>query len=107
MATLHLPLYCSGHIYFNAYIHKIMPYIFPYSCHPFTGECECEPGWDLPHCDIPCPAPFYGEKCEETCDCDWDTGAQCNPVDGTCICPRGYLGDRYVCVCIMYAGSRW
>lgn len=32
----------------------------------------------------------YGEDCLHRCNCG--LSAQCDPVDGTCICPPGFTG---------------
>ena len=60
-------------------------------CHPWTGECECKPGWDGTMCLRPCPFYTYGKGCRNNCNCKND--AQCSPVNGTCICAAGvHLG---------------
>lgn len=63
-------------------------FVFVYcSCHPWSGKCECNAGWDGVTCSRPCPFNSYGEGCRNTCDCLHD--AQCLPADGTCVCPPG------------------
>jgi Laminin EGF-like (Domains III and V). len=56
-------------------------------CHPWTGDCECKPGWDGKMCSRPCPFYTYGKGCRNNCNCKND--AQCTPVNGTCICAAG------------------
>jgi hypothetical protein len=56
-------------------------------CHPWTGECDCKPGWDGKMCSRPCPFYMYGKGCHNTCSCKND--AQCSPINGTCICAAG------------------
>ncbi|KAF2348304.1 Laminin EGF domain, partial [Trinorchestia longiramus] len=57
-------------------------------CHPWTGECECKPGWAGVTCSRACPFYKYGEKCSKSCQCK--NGAFCNPINGTCTCAPGY-----------------
>ena len=64
-------------------------------CHPWTGECECKPGWDGTMCSRPCPFYTYGKGCRNNCNCKND--AQCSPVNGTCICAAGaHLSGLYM-----------
>ena len=34
---------------------------------------------------------FYGRNCEKECDCKF---LDCNPFNGTCLCPSGWIGRR-------------
>jgi hypothetical protein len=67
--------------------HISMKPVFCCRCHPWTGECDCKPGWDGKMCSRTCPFYTYGKGCHNTCNCKND--AQCSPVNGTCICAAG------------------
>ncbi|XP_078702333.1 uncharacterized protein LOC144928142 [Branchiostoma floridae x Branchiostoma belcheri] len=59
-------------------------------CDRWTG-CVCEAGWTGPTCDTPCPAGTFGTNCEP---CRCKNGAECNPFNGTCICPPDLTGKN-------------
>lgn len=58
-----------------------------FSCHPWTGFCECLAGWDGMTCSRPCPLYTFGQGCRRKCVCN--NNAQCLPNNGTCICGLG------------------
>lgn len=39
-----------------------------------------------------CPRGWFGENCEERCDCIGDR--PCHPITGTCSCPAGHHGAK-------------
>lgn len=41
-------------------------------------------------CQLECPASTYGENCANKCTCKND--GQCDPVNGSCVCPPGWTG---------------
>lgn len=41
-------------------------------------------------CGNKCPDGTWGLNCNKTCDCH--NGAGCDHVNGSCICPPGYMG---------------
>lgn len=43
-------------------------------------------------CNETCSDDTFGVNCSNMCDCE--NGAICNPVDGTCLCSPGYVGER-------------
>ena len=77
------------------------------SCHSWTGECLCKPGFSGTHCHRPCPTYTFGQDClqvsfpdlpfqmltllVQVCSCKND--AYCEPEDGTCVCSPGWLGS--------------
>ena len=63
-----------------------------FSCHPWTGHCDCLPGWTGDYCSRPCPPLTFGKDCQKTCNCM--NGALCDPVTGDCICENGYIGEQ-------------
>lgn len=63
-----------------------------FSCHAWTGECDCKPGWDSKDCTRPCPLLSYGKGCTGLCECEND--AQCSHVNGTCLCGPGFTGPK-------------
>lgn len=62
------------------------------TCHPWSGECQCKPGWSGETCNQPCPLFKYGKNCEHRCNCT--NNASCDPVNGTCICQPGFRGTK-------------
>ncbi|KAG1679193.1 Protein draper [Nymphon striatum] len=58
-------------------------------CHPWTGECNCKPGWTGKRCGRPCSGFNFGKYCAEVCNCN---GATCDHIDGACTCSSGYTG---------------
>ncbi|XP_066263495.1 uncharacterized protein [Branchiostoma lanceolatum] len=59
-------------------------------CDRWTG-CVCEAGWTGPTCDTSCSSGKFGTNCEQQCRCE--NGAECNPFNGTCICPPDRKGE--------------
>ncbi len=43
------------------------------------------------HCDLPCAAGYYGDDCQNVCNCH--NGAECNHITGKCICAPGELRE--------------
>ena len=39
-----------------------------------------------------CGGSSFGEYCLKQCDCQ--NGAKCEPVDGKCVCTKGWHGDK-------------
>ncbi|KAI3361809.1 hypothetical protein L3Q82_001966 [Scortum barcoo] len=62
------------------------------SCHPMSGECTCQPGWSGLYCNETCTPGFYGESCQQVCQCQ--NGADCHSVTGECICAPGFTGPN-------------
>lgn len=60
----------------------------PFSCHPMSGECTCQPGWSGLYCNETCTPGFFGEACHQVCQCQ--NGADCHSVSGECICAPGF-----------------
>ncbi|GFQ74790.1 protein draper, partial [Trichonephila clavata] len=54
-------------------------------------ECECQPGFGGPTCNISCPSGKYGSQCERDCICQ--NKALCDPVTGACACKPGWQGS--------------
>ncbi|CAC5357941.1 unnamed protein product [Mytilus coruscus] len=59
-------------------------------CHPVTGECLCEPGFNGKDCSKECSAGFYGPSCIYECKCS--RTSVCNTQTGECTCDRGWIG---------------
>ncbi|XP_077442493.1 multiple epidermal growth factor-like domains protein 10 isoform X1 [Vanacampus margaritifer] len=59
-------------------------------CHPMSGECTCLSGWSGLYCNETCTPGFYGESCQQVCQCQ--NGADCHSVTGKCVCAPGFLG---------------
>ena len=67
-------------------------------CHPWTGECQCRPGYSGAHCHRPCPLYTWGRRCDHVCSCE--NSATCSPVDGSCSCAPGWRGPRCDSPCV-------
>jgi len=77
-------------------------------CDPVDGTCVCLSGFIGSNCIdsklfqvqkltrstnyfiTVCPEGTFGDNCEQECQCQ--NGANCNHVDGTCVCSAGYMG---------------
>uniref|UniRef100_M3YKH0 Multiple EGF like domains 10 n=1 Tax=Mustela putorius furo TaxID=9669 RepID=M3YKH0_MUSPF len=59
-----------------------------HSCHPMSGECACKPGWSGLYCNETCSPGFFGEACQQICNCQ--NGADCDSVTGKCTCAPGF-----------------
>lgn len=59
-----------------------------------SGTCTCQPGFTGDNCDSACPPKTYGRDCMQTCECNWENTASCNPVTGECKCIEGWNGKR-------------
>ncbi|GIY58031.1 putative multiple epidermal growth factor-like protein 10 [Caerostris darwini] len=64
------------------------------TCNVATGICECFAGFTGEKCDDECPRNTFGVDCHYTCNCS--SQAKCNPEDGSCLCPPGFMGDKFV-----------
>ena len=51
-------------------------------CDPWSGECECKPGFSGPECQRPCPVYTYGQGCSQVtrCPCVSPPPGRCAPV---------------------------
>ncbi|XP_061455976.1 N-acetylglucosamine-1-phosphodiester alpha-N-acetylglucosaminidase isoform X2 [Rhineura floridana] len=56
-----------------------------------TG-CLCDAGWMGSNCSEACPRGSYGDGCIQKCLCL--SGAECDPVHGSCNCPAGFQGTH-------------
>ncbi|XP_011498129.1 PREDICTED: multiple epidermal growth factor-like domains protein 10 [Ceratosolen solmsi marchali] len=64
------------------------------------NECTCDPGYQGQDCayDVmnvclkECPQGTWGQGCKNECNCIRDMS--CNPVNGKCKCPPGWMGSR-------------
>ncbi|XP_071941157.1 uncharacterized protein [Antedon mediterranea] len=59
-------------------------------------KCECMPGWQGEHCNMPCDEGAYGQHCNQTCDC---VNGMCSNIDGECICETGWSGTTCNMTC--------
>lgn len=57
-----------------------------------AGGCQCSAGYHGADCAEVCVTGSYGEQCVGRCQCEH--GATCQPVDGYCVCPPGYMGHH-------------
>lgn len=64
------------------------------SCHPVSGECLCQAGWSGIYCNETCAPGFYGEECQQVCQCQ--NGADCHGVTGQCICAPGFQVNTHL-----------
>lgn len=64
------------------------------TCNSATGVCECFAGFTGPSCDDECPPHTFGVDCKQKCTCS--SLATCDPMDGSCLCPPGYTGEKFV-----------
>ncbi|XP_066282419.1 uncharacterized protein [Branchiostoma lanceolatum] len=77
-------------------------------CDPVDGSCICARDQWGELCQnsylLVCPPGLYGDECEHTCapgrfglqcsrDCNCQNNAPCDPVNGSCICAEGQLGE--------------
>ncbi|GBN79521.1 hypothetical protein AVEN_122750-1 [Araneus ventricosus] len=53
-------------------------------CSPFSGVCNCDPGFTGKYCELECMPGFFGKNCKNECQCN--TGCLCHPVTGKCSC---------------------
>ena len=67
------------------------PILHCFSCHPWTGECFCKPGYSGSHCHRHCPILYHGPGCSNLCTCQ--NSAYCDHVNGSCLCSPGWVGD--------------
>ena len=56
-----------------------------------NGTCNCTAGYRGLTCNDVCAYGTYGDRCEETCDCN---GSPCHHVTGECMCGSGYKGSN-------------
>ncbi|GFV34813.1 multiple epidermal growth factor-like domains protein 10 [Trichonephila clavipes] len=64
------------------------------TCNAVTGICECFAGFTGKNCDDECPANTFGVDCQYNCNCS--NRAKCDPTDGSCLCPPGYMAEPFV-----------
>lgn len=41
-------------------------------------------------CSSKCPVGYYGEQCDNQCNCK--NNSSCDPITGDCVCERGWMG---------------
>ncbi|TNN86924.1 Multiple epidermal growth factor-like domains protein 11 [Liparis tanakae] len=82
------------------------------ACDPMDGTCTCSPGWRGARCDESCHDGTYGLECRQRCDCSHADvcpsgrygrvcseiclcthNGTCNPIDGSCQCFPGWIGE--------------
>ncbi|GIX92062.1 hypothetical protein CEXT_634731 [Caerostris extrusa] len=83
-------------------------------CNNSDGSCVCSPGYTGETCNETCPDGYWGLNCSKNCSCKNgavchpDNGncnctagwrAQCNHINGSCICEEGYTGIKCEEVC--------
>ncbi|WAR21595.1 FBN2-like protein, partial [Mya arenaria] len=58
--------------------------------------CSCERGFKLVHntqCDE-CDTFTFGSNCASPCTCEQSNAESCDPVNGTCTCSVGWMGEN-------------